>query len=66
MGSGAREGGTYETKPGRPAHYFTETDLRDHFAAFEILETGLVEDEESHGEEGPHTHLLRTIAARTA
>ncbi len=57
---------TFESKPGRPVHYFTEADLRDHFAAFEILETGLAEDEEKHGEEGLHTHLLRTIAARKA
>jgi SAM-dependent methyltransferase len=58
------EEGTYESKPGRPVHYFTEADLRNHFAAFEILETGLAEDAEQHGEEGLHTHLLRTIAAR--
>lgn len=55
---------TYESKPGRPTHYFTEPDLKDHFARCGILETGLVEDRESHGEEGPHTHLLRWIVAR--
>jgi SAM-dependent methyltransferase len=55
---------TYESKPGRPTHYFTEADLRDHFAGLEILETGIVEDRESHGEEGSHTHLLRYIIAR--
>ncbi len=60
------EEGTYESKPGRPTHYFTEADLRDHFAAFEILETGLAEDQENHGKEGLHTHLLRTITARKA
>jgi SAM-dependent methyltransferase len=60
------EKNTYESKPGRPTHYFTEADLRDHFAAFEILETGLAEDQESHGTEGLHTHLLRTIAVRKA
>jgi SAM-dependent methyltransferase len=55
---------TYESKPGRPTHYFTEADLKDHFAGCEILETGLVEDRESHGDEGPHVHLLRYIVAR--
>ena len=35
------EENTYESKPGRPTHYFTEADLKDHFSAFEILETGL-------------------------
>jgi SAM-dependent methyltransferase len=58
------EENTYESKPGRPTHYFTEADLRDHFAGLGMLETGLVEDRESHGEEGPHTHLLRYIIAR--
>jgi SAM-dependent methyltransferase len=57
---------TFESKPGRPVHYFSDADLRDHFADFEILETGLVEDEETHGDEGLHTHLLRTIAGRKA
>ena len=58
------EENTYESKPGRPTHYFTQEDLKDHFSSFEILETDLKEDEESHGDEGPHVHLLRYIAAR--
>jgi SAM-dependent methyltransferase len=55
---------TYESKPGRPAHYFTDADLRRHFPGLEIIETGLTEDPEDHGE-GPHTHILRYIIART-
>lgn len=55
---------TYESKPGRPTHYFTDEDLRDHFRAFVVVDAGLMEDEENHGEEGPHVHLLRYIAAR--
>jgi SAM-dependent methyltransferase len=55
---------TYESKPGRPTHYFTEADLMGHFAGFGILETGLVEDRENHGDEGPHTHHLRYMIAR--
>jgi SAM-dependent methyltransferase len=55
---------TYESKPGRPAHYFTDEDMKAHFAGFDILETGLVEDQESHGKEGPHIHFLRYMNAR--
>jgi SAM-dependent methyltransferase len=58
------EENTYESKPGRPVHYFTDPDLKDHFSAFAVLETGLIEDEESHGDEGPHVHRLRYIVAR--
>lgn len=58
------EENTFESKPGRPTHYFTHEDLKDHFSAFAVLETGLIEDEENHGNEGPHVHLLRYIAAR--
>lgn len=57
------EKNTFESKPGRPAHYFTEDDLREHFKNTEILETGAAEEPEDHGE-GPHTHVLRYIYAR--
>jgi SAM-dependent methyltransferase len=55
---------TFESKPGRPVHYFTEKDLREHFQNAEVVEAGLMEDPEDHGE-GPHTHLLRYICLRT-
>jgi SAM-dependent methyltransferase len=58
------EPNTFESRPGRPAHYFNESDLREHFAAFEILETGLVEDPEDHPPDGPHVHQLLYVAAR--
>lgn len=58
------EENTFESRPGRPTHYFTDEDIKAHFSAFEVLETGIVEDEESHGEEGPHTHTLRYIVVR--
>ena len=58
------EENTFESKPGRPAHYFTEADLRVHFTGTDLIETGLAEDHEDHGEEGPHTHILRYIIAR--
>jgi cyclopropane fatty-acyl-phospholipid synthase-like methyltransferase len=57
------EKNTYESKPGRPVHYFDEDDLKAHFQKMEILETGVMEDPEDHGE-GPHTHLLRYIYLR--
>src|SRR5271157_1631667 len=58
------EPGTFESKPGRPVHYFTDDDLRSHFKDFMILEMGLVEDAEDHGEEGPHVHVLRYVLAQ--
>ena len=51
---------TYESKPGRPVHYFSPDDLKNHFDGLEIVDTGIVEDPEDHGE-GPHTHKLRYI-----
>ncbi len=62
FGKGAQtEPNTFESKPGRPVHYFTESDLKAHFKGLEILETGILEDPENHGAEGPHTHHLRYI-----
>lgn len=64
FGKGAKvEKNTYESKPGRPVHYFTEPDLRYHFREMPIVETGLMEDHENHGE-GPHTHILRYICVK--
>ena len=57
------ERNTYESKPGRPVHYFTVDDLREHFGNLEIIETGIAEDLEDHGE-GQHTHVLRYICAK--
>ncbi len=57
------EENTFESKPGRPVHYFTDQDLRDHFALFAVRETGLAEDREDHGAEGPHIHIVRYIVA---
>jgi SAM-dependent methyltransferase len=57
------EKNTFESKAGRPVHYFTDGDLREHFKDIEILETGIMEDPEDHGE-GPHTHILRYICVK--
>lgn len=57
------ERNTFESRPGRPTHYFTEDDLREHFNNVEIVEIGIMEDTEDHGEV-PHTHILRYIYLR--
>jgi len=62
FGKGAQtEPNTFESKPGRPVHYFTESDLKAHFKGLKILKTGILEDPENHGAEGSHTHRLRYI-----
>jgi SAM-dependent methyltransferase len=63
-GSGKRvETDTFESKPDRPVHYFTKDDLAKHFKSLKLIETGVIEDPEDHGE-GPHTHILRYIYIR--
>ena len=57
------ESNTYESRPGRPTHYFTEDDLREHFRDFEVIETGILQEPEDHGGQ-PHTHILRYILAK--
>jgi SAM-dependent methyltransferase len=54
------ESNTYESRPGRPTHYFTEDDLKKHLRDFEIIETGIIEEPEDHGGQA-HTHILRYI-----
>ena len=58
------ERNTFETRPNRPAHYFTEADLKAHFTKYDLVDTGLVEDPEDHGGK-PHTHIFRYICVRT-
>ncbi|MEJ2568628.1 MAG: class I SAM-dependent methyltransferase [candidate division WOR-3 bacterium] len=55
------EENTFESKPGRIAHYFTREDLLLHFNNFDVIEIGEMSDEENHGEEGKHVHNLRYI-----
>jgi len=55
------EENTFESKPGRPVHYYTEQDLQNQFKLFSILDSGIAEDSEDHGKEGPHTHVVRYI-----
>ncbi len=58
------EENTFESKPGRPVHYFSKNDLIRHFYDFLIIETGSVQEAENHGEIGPHVHKLRYIFAQ--
>jgi len=58
------ENNTFESKPGRQVHYFGKEDLRDHFQDFSIVKNRIIEDPENHGEQGPHSHILRYIFAR--
>jgi SAM-dependent methyltransferase len=57
------EPNTFESKPGRPVHYFTEADLRQHFHNFKIIDIGSIQDPENHGGHA-HIHILRYIFAR--
>lgn len=57
------EEGTFDYRGGRPAHFFTQADLRAHFAAWDILKFGVIDEPEDHGE-GPHTHPMRYVLAR--
>jgi len=54
---------TFESKPGRPVHYFTEGDLKQHFHNFDIINIGTIQDPENHGGDA-HIHILRYIFAR--
>ncbi|MEI6841009.1 MAG: class I SAM-dependent methyltransferase, partial [Methanomicrobiales archaeon] len=63
MGKKAEEN-TFESKSGREVHYYSAEDLVSEFRDFEVLEAGMMEDPEDHGDEGMHTHLLRYIYVR--
>jgi len=58
------EENTFESKPDREAHYYSEEDLVSEFRGFEIIRTGIVEEPEDHGQKGRHVHLLRSVYAR--
>ena len=57
------EPNTFESKPGRPVHYFTEADFRQHFDNFKIIDIGTIADPEDHGGHA-HIHILRYIFVR--
>ena len=55
------EHNTFESKPERPTHYFTQNDLKEHFTDYITIENGIIKDRENHGNLGKHTHILRYI-----
>ena len=62
FGKGAKiEDHTFESKPYRPTHYFTNEDILQHFHDFSVIETSIIEENENHGDLGAHTHKLRYI-----
>ncbi len=58
------EQNTFESKKGRPVHYFTHDDILEHFKEFEMIDTGILDEKEDHGELGSHVHKLRYMLAR--
>jgi SAM-dependent methyltransferase len=58
------EPNTYEPRKGKPVHYFTDSDLREHFKGFQIVEAGIIEEPESHG--GEHVHKCRYIMIKNS
>ena len=58
------EKNSFESKPGRPVHYFSKYDLQQHFKKFEVIEEGIVDDPEEHGDIGHHIHRLRFIVCK--
>ena len=57
------EKNTYESRPGRPTHYFSDDDLRWHFRDFIILLTGVFNEWEDHSQ-GAHVHRLRYVLVK--
>lgn len=49
---------------GKPVHYFSDSDLKMLFRDFDILDTGLIDEPEEHGELGKHVHKCRYIFAK--
>ena len=56
------EENTFE-KTGKPVHYFTDEDLKQHFNKFKIIESDLIDEPEQHSKGGKHTHKCRYIFA---
>jgi SAM-dependent methyltransferase len=55
------EPGTFEYKQGKPAHFFTEEDLKWHFKGLHIVEIGSIEERIANMNGGTDDYLLRYI-----
>ncbi len=60
------EPGTFEYKKEKFAHFFSEEDLKVHFAGTEILESGSCAETLHSPEGGTHQYILRYLIARKA
>ena len=58
------EPNTFESRAGHFIHYFTEKDLIVSLKKFNIIDTGIIDEHENHGEIGPHMHKMRYIFAQ--
>ncbi len=58
------EPGTYEYKENKYAHFFSETDLRQHFQGTDILATGSYVETLGGSQGSTHQYILRVIVAR--
>ena len=56
------EAGTFDAKGGRPAHFFSEGELRDAFVGFHVSVLRLIDEYEEHGDT-PHLHRFWEIIA---
>jgi SAM-dependent methyltransferase len=52
-------------KKGKPAHFFNDSDIGELFKDFDIIETGLIDEPEKHGDLGNHIHKCRYIFAKS-
>lgn len=55
---------TFETKKGKPIHFYDEKDIISAFQSYELIETDLYTEHENHGDEGEHEHILRYIIVK--
>ncbi|WNS46207.1 class I SAM-dependent methyltransferase [Paenibacillus sp. MMS20-IR301] len=58
------EPGTYEYKKDKYAHFFSEADLRTHFAGMTVVETGSFTESLQSPQGGSHEYILRFILVR--
>jgi 2-polyprenyl-3-methyl-5-hydroxy-6-metoxy-1,4-benzoquinol methylase len=59
------EQNTFAVKPDKILHFFTLDDLKMHFAGFDILEVGELEDQVSHTLHGLKSYQIRYILVST-
>lgn len=57
------EPGTYEVKPGKIVHFFSDEDFREHFRELNVRETFSVEEELRYAEGGGRQYRMRVLRA---